>query len=385
MAMIPATKELGASNQPYNPGIAYVPKWEAAIDQPVQDNPFYDEVTKLTRDTGMDSQACHEYKVCGTDLGIPFLLPPDANGVVRIGYLFGDTFQVAGPFLDLPSGADNYRPQVLLSSSMVPQPKQPIIFDGGPGPVENNTAPELLHQNHSLTNDGVGLPNGDIVVSYQYLIDDTGTTPDDPYWHTYNAGLAISYDGGQTFEMPGPLWENNPDNTDPYQMWSMQRDGEYVYIVSVRAGRQPGPMMLFRAPWAQMMDKAAYTYWNGTDWGEKNLAVPIMEGQFGEPSLRKLPDGTWALGYTEYTHGPKIVTQTILDPAQGPEGQWSEPKTHLTWRQLGGLYGGFIHPSSTRDNVILMISSWQTKGSAKDIDDRELVRYDVSHLVVNAE
>jgi hypothetical protein len=81
------------------------------------------------------------------------------------------------------------------------------------------------------------------------------------------------------------------------------RDGDWMYIVSVRARRQTVPMMLFRVPWNRMFDQGAYVCWNGSGWGTKEGAVPILQGTFGKPSLRKLSDGTWALAYTEYTRG----------------------------------------------------------------------------------
>lgn len=141
--------------------------------------------------------------------------------------------------------------------------------------------------------------------------------------------------------------------------------------------------MLFRARWDQMLDKDAYEYWDGSEWGEKSNAKPIMTGHFGEPSLRKLSDGTWVLSYADYTEYPKIVTQTILDPAHGPEGEWSKQKIQITANELPNLYGGGIHPYSTKERLILMVSTWQTKGPAENIEDRELVRYDVSHLVTS--
>jgi hypothetical protein len=51
-------------------------------------------------------------------------------------------------------------------------------------------------------------------------------------------------------------------------MWSMQRDKDYVYIFSVRSGRQFGPMMLQRVHYMHMFDKSQYQGWgwNGTSW-----------------------------------------------------------------------------------------------------------------------
>lgn len=359
----------------FNPGISLEEAQPAPADQRPPQSIAYDEKTGLTRDTGIDMQSCADFVVCGTDLGVPFLLP-DGNSV---GYLFGDTFAVKGPFIkdeELPASGDQYRAQVMLRSDTIPTKGEPIVFDGATGLEGYGTAPEFLGQWHILVNDGVSLPDGSVIVSYQHTVE--VEDPEDNTWHTDYSGLAWSPDGNH-FELIGPRWENTLDNDDPYQMWSMQRDGDYVYIVSDQAGRKTGPMMLFRVRWDQMLDANAYTYWNGTEWGSKADARPIMQGHFGEPSLRKLQDGTWVLGYTDYAGAPKIVTRTLQDPSGGPESGWNEPKVQLTWRQQPFLYGGFVHPDSTADNLILMISVWQ-----KDDDGSEhgaLVRYDVSHLV----
>lgn len=345
---------------------------------------FYDEATGLTRDTGVDTQPCRDFEVCGTDVLHPFALPPDENGVVSTGYLGGDTFAIAGPFIkDHAPGADKYRAQSMLRSDDIPVEGRQIVFDSAAGVEGKGTAAEILGGWNMLINDGVSLPDGSIVVSYQHTVNVENPKPH--MWYTDRSSLAISYDNGNSFELIGPNWWNDGENSDPYQMTSMQIDGDYVYFVSVKAGRQRGPMMLYRAKWDQMMDKSAYEYWAGGDWGDQSDAEPFMTGHFGEPSLRKLSDGTWMLGYADYTGYPKIVTQMITDPLQGPEGQWSEPKIQLTARELKNPYGGGIHPQSTKDNLILMISTWQTEGKSDKIQERELVRYDVSHLVTTAE
>lgn len=369
---IPASsQELSMGTMDYNPGITL----EDATVRPLPYNqppppPEYDQNLKMTRDTGMDSIACKRFLVCGTDLGIPFRLADGSEG-----YLFGDTFAVTGPFLEgVPAGEDKYRSSVMLHASETPVDGHPVPFDAAIGDRGTNEAAELLGGWHMLVNDGITLPDGRVVVSYQHTVE--VDEPEDHTWHTDYSGLAWSADGAN-FEHIGPRWENGPDNDDPYQMWSMQLDGDYVNIVSVKAGRKPGPMMLFRVPWNQMQDKSAYTYWNGADWGAQEDAKPIFEGRFGEPSLRKLDDGTWAMAYGS---AGGIVTRTLKNNETGPSGEWNKPKIQLTWQELPFLYGGFIHPDSTPDNLILMVSSWQ-RDYNNDMEHGKLIRYDVSHII----
>lgn len=351
------------------------------------------QIGAMTRDTGIDMQPCADFLVCGTDLGTPFLLP---NG--SVGYMFGDTFAVSGPHLkNVKPLADKWRSPVMMRSNETPVAGKPITFDSAAGlPLScgasdlsgNCLAPEFIFNAHRdghevsvLPNDAVSLPNGNIVASYMSI--GGGMTDNDPTWHTNYAGLAISHDGN-TFERlpeaPGqPIWENNSANSDPFQMWSMQLDGDYVYIVTVRAGRQQGPMMLLRVPWEQIINKGSYECWNGTEWGGDCQSI-LPDTKYGEPSLRKLRDSTWALSYMDF-NGANLVTRT----APSPEGPWSEPKVQLTWQQLPALYGGFIHPYSTSSNLILMVSAWQTEGKSKKVENRKLIRYDVSHLITTTE
>ena len=337
---------------------------------------------RLTRDTGMDMQPCYEFKVCGTDLGIPFLLN---NG--SVGYLFGDTFSVAGPYVkNLSPGGDKWRSPVMLRSNTTPTVGQPITFDNAAGLSGTGIAPEVMFNGHRrgrevsiFPNDGISLPDGRIIMSYMSV--GSETTPDNVKWSSSYAGLAVSNNGGNSFDrmlgsdrIPGPgdpVWINNRNNTDPFQMWSMQRDGDYIYVVSVRAGRQQGPMMMLRVPWQHVMEKQYYECWNGSNFGGE--CQPLLpDSKYGEPSLRKLGD-TWVMSYVDYTR-----TQLVTRTADKPTGPWSEPKIQMTWSDLNALYGGFVHPYSTPDNLILMVSSWQREKDGSEYG--KLIRYDVSHL-----
>jgi len=317
--------------------------------------PSASAATWTKRLTGADLDTAQRWQVGGTDLGIPYVLE---NG--SIGYLFGDTF--AGPW---PESGGDWRSPVILRSAVHPGAAGGIVFDSAAGVAGDGRAPEVMHNGHNgpgidgvrevtvIPNDGIAFPEtGRQVISYMSIADWSA-----PYWRTNYAGLAYS-DNGNDFVRTPLRWNNNGSNTDPMQMWTMQRDGDWVYVFSVRSGRQPGPMMLHRVPWERMFFPADYQGWgwNGTDWGWGRPATPILDGVFGEPSVRRLADGTWVMAYLDLSIA-SIVTRT----AAGPDQPWSAPKLQVTALQEPSLYGGFIHPWSTTapNDLHLLVSTWR--------------------------
>jgi hypothetical protein len=307
--------------------------------------------------TGADMYTSTNWRVAGTDLGIPYVLE---NG--SIGYLLGDTF--SGPW---PEGREDHRSPVMLRSASDPGSPEGIVFDSAAKVAGNGRAPELMYNAHGgmvggtqeltvIPNDGISFPEtGRQLVSFMSMESwyDRGA---DGIFTSGFAGLAYS-DNGNDFHRTNLRWNNSADNKDPFQMWTMQRDGEYVYIFSVRAGRQHGPMMLRRVKWERMFWPNEYEGWgwNGTDWGWGRPCTPILEEQFGEPSVRKLRDGTWVMAYMDYARN-QLVTRT----ADRPDGVWSNPKVQIYGVTNWNLYGGFIHPWSTRGfgKLHLIVSRW---------------------------
>ncbi|MFZ1360880.1 MAG: DUF4185 domain-containing protein [Candidatus Saccharimonadales bacterium] len=307
----------------------------------------------LQRITGADTPPCYRWFVCGTDLGIPYLLP---NGIV--GYIFGDTFDTAMPGRAIQTGG--WRSPVILRSASNPAYGR-ISFDTAAGAVDSNMAPEVMYNGHfrqgevsAIPNDAVSLPDGRHIMSIMSVAQWLAGT-----WRTNYTQLAVSTDGGNSFQRTDTRWDN-PYGTDT-QMISMQLDGEYIYLIGVRAGRVMGPMHLMRVPWRNVLDSTAYRCWTGTLWTHE--CTGVYYGQFGEPSLRKLRDGTWAMAYLNIAKRA-IVTRWAINPT----GPWSDEKVQITDQELPSLYGGFIHPYSGRNSLTLMISTWQA------------ARYDVSQL-----
>lgn len=320
----------------------------------------------VVRITGADMVPCKQYEVCGTDLGIPFRVSNRATG-----FLFGDTFAARNPE-DTTYSA--WRSPIMLRSSTIPTRNSAITFDSAAGIVGKGFAPAIMHNGkwHDgeasvIPNDGISFNEPDApyraIVSFQSVTD--WHPPDNP-WQTRYAGLAVSWNG-ETFDRIGPDWNNPADNSSPFQMVSMQRDGKYVYLISVKSGRQQGPMLLQRVPWRQMLNQAAYQCWNGSSWGGQ--CQSLFDGVIGEPSLRRLNDGTWAMAYQDVAH--KVI---VTRHAAAPQGPWSNPKIQVRLSNWPLAYGGFIHPDSSPDNLVLLVSTWQ-----RDLQGRT-TRYDVSQV-----
>ena len=290
-----------------------------------------------------------QWHVNGTDLGIPFAL-----GKGTTGFLFGDTFDAPGV------GGAGWRSPVLLRST--DRPADGITFSG------SGYAPQIIDSAHSgcsgeftlIPNDGVRLPDGRTIVSFMSVRDWAGICPDvyPGQWRTSYAGLAFTTTGDHFTRAP-IQFGNDLANLDPFQMQTMQYDDVdgYVYFYSVRAGRQSGPMMLQRVSWKDILDKGSYECWsssgnggNGGTWG-KSCSSILPETDFGEPSVRKLDNCVWAMAYLA---GGRIVTRA----ASKPEGPWTDEHVQVTGAEQPCLYGGFIHPSSTANDLHLMVSAW---------------------------
>jgi hypothetical protein len=309
--------------------------------------------------TGVDLDTNKRWTVAGTDLGIPYVLE---NG--SVGYLFGDTFNTAFP--EGPPLPNDWRAPVMLRSAVNPGDPSGIVFDSAAKVSGNGRAPEILNlcahnlpggnwptdEISCIPNDGISFPEtGRQVISFQSI--NSWANP----WRARYSTLAYTDNGNDFIRVPDLAWWNVEENTDPFQMWTMQRDGDWVYVFSVRSGRQKGPMMLQRVNWEKMFDQSAYQGWgwDGQTWGWGRPCTPILNGVFGEPSVRKLDNTTWVMAYLN-CETLNIVTRT----AKGPDQMWSNEKVQVNFAEEPNLYGGFIHPWSKPgdNNLHLMVSQW---------------------------
>ncbi len=317
-----------------------VPGSQAAIEMVAPEN------AKLVADlSGANSQLDMLGGMKGTDLGITF----KANG--GTGFLVGDSFDTSHP----NQGAEGWQSNGMFHSSNTPDANTPMQFDYAYGANGGNEAPELIKspkdtsgfgEGSAIPNDVVQLSNGDMVMSYQSVRHWNGDSKQE--WVTNYMGMAVSKDGGHTWDRDaGPKWMNDEENNSPDQMASMQLDDDgFVYMASTKAGRQDGEMVMKRVHENNILDQAAY----------EDLGV-LFTGNFGEPSLRKISDGTWVMTYLDKTRNA-IFSRT----ASGPMAGWSAEKVQVTGDEATGgkksMYGGFIDHRSTAGNLVLSVSQW---------------------------
>lgn len=342
--------------------------------------------TFVERITGADRSTFVKGRVAGTDLGIPFVLENGAS----VGYLFGDSF--SSPNL----GGPDWRSPVAFRSAQDPK-TQAIVFDSAyktPGNANGNIlAPDICWNGHSnndfnpfgveftcIPNDGIAFPEtGDQIFSFMSInrwknVNNGNLNGVPGEWRTNYNALAISSNGND-FVRPAvdanydAIWWNNEQNSDPFQMATYARVGDYVYMISVRAGRQYGPMMLQRVPWNSMFKKNTYQGWNNNGgtwhWGAPGECTSILpQGIYGEPSLRPI-NGVWVLSYLKldrpFPYIPAIVTRTVPDIHTNA---WTAEKVQVTAIQESSLYGGFIHPWSGlgTNQLIMFVSTMKDNG-----------------------
>lgn len=304
-------------------------------------------VVKKIKDLTGTKTSSGTFGVGGTDLGVPIRQP---NG--KIAFIFGDTFDKDG------TGGSGWRAPVLLRS----EPgnlDQGITFTSAAG---GNYAKQILNYSHA--NKETWLPSDALTIGNTMYLQ---VMKNKPFGTVYQMQIASSTDNGETWNPVGTAsWDGNYLN-GMFQLWTWDRgDDGYIYVMSSKFDRKHG-LILHRVQESKFLDHTAYEPWgfkNG-QWGWGNPPTPILDGSFGEMCLRKLGN-KWVLAW--FNAGNYNITVKVFDtptsnlfqaktftPISG--GAWGlEDDTHVAQ-----LYGGYIHPESTLDNVTLIVSQWNTK------------------------
>ena len=290
--------------------------------------------------TGLNTSSS-VFGVGGTDLGMP-VRQPDGN----VAYIFGDTFSCDGV------GCGDWRAPVLLRSSPGLHLEDGILFNGAAG---GNYAKQLFPYSHSSPLYSTWLPSAALTIGtrmYLHIIINRGLGV--VQW----TQMTYSDDNGENWVLSNATWA--PDDSGGLrQLWTMElgTDG-YVYCMSTSFISRSQPIIMYRVPASSLLQPASYQPWgyqNG-QWAWGNPASVILTGKFGELSLRTV-QGKWVLSW--FNAGDYDITVKVFD---SPTSNLYEAPTFkpITGTMVPQLYGGYIHPDSTLEELVLIVSQWDT-------------------------
>lgn len=342
----------GAEQQLPDPPSEVTPPAEPAPLSPKRATPQVREVSMVQKVTGASStnRTDKRWQVNGTDLGIMWESQPG-----EVAVAFGDT---VGRGFHPPGGqGDDWRSNVLGFST------DANLADGLT--IDKFVQDSRCHAAEVLSSrkiDNVEITtiptSGFAIGSRQYMsymsIRTWNSIP--TTWFTNHGGIAFSDDGGQTWTKdPYARWDNI-FGLGRFQVAAMVPQGGYVYMFGTPNTRL-GEVALARVPEADVLNKSAYQYWSDGEWtpvGGPRAATPIIRGTAGELSV-DYDDarGVWRIGYLD-----TLRTGITLRESDAPQGTWSEPVRMVGVESYPELYGGFIHPWSTAEDLYFTISTW---------------------------
>jgi hypothetical protein len=118
-----------------------------------------------------------------------------------------------------------------------------------------------------------------------------------------------------------------------------------------------GSIGLARVPADQVLNKSAYQYWQHGNWtpvGGFNEATPIVNAPAGELSVRyEEATGKWQMSYLDTSKAA-----IVLRESDSPQGEWSDGAPMVSAMEYPELYGGFIHPWSSGEDLYFTLSTW---------------------------
>ncbi|WP_069167421.1 DUF4185 domain-containing protein, partial [Nocardia altamirensis] len=307
------------------------------------------EVAKLTGAHSLN-RTDKRWQVDGTDLGIMWESAPG-----EIATVFGDT---VGRGFHPPGGMGmDWRSNVLAFST------DRELADGVT--YDRMVTDDRCHAAEVLSSrklDNVELTtiptSGFALGDRQYLSYTSVRT-----WHslpgtffTNYGGIAYSDDHGQTWTKdPYARWDNIFGLAN-FQVSAMVPQGDYVYMFGTPNTRL-GAVGLARVPKDEVLNTTAYQYWRDGSWtpvGGFSAATPVVDGPAGELSVRyDAARNVWQMSYLDTAKAAIVVRE-----ADSPQGAWSASTPTTTVRDYPELYGGFIHPWSSGNDLYYTISTW---------------------------
>lgn len=174
-------------------------------------------------------------------------------------------------------------------------------------------------------------------------------------WRTNYSQISYSVDGGRTWTTSPLRFSNNTAGTDDFQMLDLVDHGSYVYVFATPNGRF-GNAYLARVTPNRLLDASYYQYWTKDGWktGDQSAAAPVVKAPVGELSVYYDQSlGLWLMSYLDQ---PRDAI--VLRTATSPTGPWSAEQVLVPGSKYPDLYGGFIHPWSSGNDLYFTMSLW---------------------------
>jgi hypothetical protein len=175
-------------------------------------------------------------------------------------------------------------------------------------------------------------------------------------------GLAYVSAGSTTAIREDKLLFNVPDPL--FNSASLIGSEVYVYG-QIKDGSNDQAVAVARVPIAQIRDRTAYRFWNGTTWdADPQQAVAVLSGIPGEVSVSH---NAFLKRYIA-VHSAIFSNKIVLKLAAQPEGVWGDPiETFSGLTPVEGtLYAGREHPElALNDGRTIVISYYRPLGGFK--------------------
>lgn len=295
------------------------------------------------------------FSVGGTDLGVTVAAPDG-----RLVSVFGDTFEKAGV------GGPGWRSPVVLFADPA-SVGTGIEWTGAAG--SGDYAAQVLSYRHDSVLRGrrvsTVLPTDVITIDGEmYLHVMVCERLGEVHW----TELHRSTDNGETWQPTGTSWPGDAHH-GLFQMLTWERgDDGWVYVFSTGFQRDKG-LILQRVPDNELTDPDAWQGWGFADgtWGWGRPPTPVLTGAYGELCLRRF-EGRWLLAFFDAGH----YRIDVLCLGAPTADLYAAPRQTLLhgcgWAaedhacgRVAQLYGGYIVPGSTLDDLHLVVSQWNTE------------------------
>jgi hypothetical protein len=294
--------------------------------------------------TGPESpnQTDMRYDVDGTDLGSMF----EMNDTLYIA--FGDTFGCCRP-AEGGAGGAHWRFNALAYTTDR-QLEDGITIEG----MITDSLGRARAVLQRLRDDITVIPTAGIAIDNRMYLHYMAVGHWGPpgQWTLNRSGWAYSDDRGETWEQPADaVWVGD---TNFGQAALIVEDG-YLYVFGIHGGRFDG-VALARVAADDVLDMAAYEYWDGEAWSSRLIdAAEIVPPPVGELSVAWNDHlGRWIMTYLH-----ELRRAIVIREAPALTGPWSPALEVVTADEYPSLYGAYLHPWGSDGEVIYFnMSQW---------------------------